>query len=111
MDNSKIWIVYCAEDQHYSLTIPYQAGITALQALQQSQLMQQISLPEPLVLGVFGLKINDPDQHILNAGDRLEIYRPLKMNPKDIRRKRAQHHPVGRMQRGNQWRKQQKTTE
>jgi uncharacterized protein len=31
----------------------------------------------------------------------VEIYRPLTINPKDIRRKRAEKNPVGRYARGN----------
>lgn len=111
MTLAKVWVVYCAEDQQYAIHLPFQQGMTAAQALAQSQLAQKVALPEPLQLGVFGLKIKDPEHYLLNAGDRLEIYRPLKMNPKDVRRKRAEQHPVGRFSRGNQWRKQQKTTE
>lgn len=101
-----IWIVYCAEDTQYSVHIPYQTGMTALIALQHSGLAERTDLPFPLEMGVFGLKIHNPEQYLLNAGDRLEIYRPLKMNPQDVRRRRAQQHPVGRYHKGNQWKKQ-----
>ena len=37
-------------------------------------------------------------------GDRVEIYRPLTINPKDIRRKRAAKNPVGRFIKGNRFR-------
>ena len=106
MDQStQIWIVYCAVDQQYSIHIPFQQGMTALQALKASGLAEQVTLPEPLALGVFGLRIKDPATHILHAGDRLEVYRPLTMNPKDVRRRRAEKHPVGRYQQGNQQKK------
>ena len=39
-----------------------------------------------LTIGVFG-EIKSPD-HILSENDRVEIYRPLKIDPKDARRKR-----------------------
>lgn len=105
--SSQIWIVYCAVDQQYSIHIPYQQGMTALQALDASGLAKQVTLPEPLALGIFGLRIKDPVTHILQAGDRLEVYRPLTMNPKDVRRRRAEKHPVGRYQQGNQQKKRQ----
>jgi hypothetical protein len=38
-------------------------------------------------LGVFG-KLVEPDRE-LRAGDRVEIYRPLARDPKEIRRERA----------------------
>lgn len=103
---AQIWIVYCAPEQQYSIHIPYQSNLSARQALKQSGLAEQVELPEPLVLGVFGLRIKDPNQHVLNAGDRLEVYRPLHLNPKEVRRRRAAQHPVGRYQQGNQWKKQ-----
>lgn len=100
-------VVYCAEDAQYFIEVPFQLGMTALDALTQSRLAEQVDLPEPLELGVFGLKISEPAQYVMHPGERLEVYRPLKMNPKDVRRKRAERHPVGRFARGNQWRKQQ----
>jgi len=38
-------------------------------------------------IGIFGHKVN-PEQ-ILRAGDRVEIYRPLIADPKEVRRQRA----------------------
>jgi uncharacterized protein len=38
-------------------------------------------------VGIFGQKAS-PDQ-VLRAGDRVEIYRPLLADPKEVRRKRA----------------------
>jgi hypothetical protein len=38
-------------------------------------------------LGIFG-KLVAPDQ-VLQAGDRVEIYRPLKADPKEVRKARA----------------------
>ncbi len=44
---------------------------------------------DPLLapLGVFGERVDN--NHILAAGDRLEIYRPLQQDPKELRRQRA----------------------
>lgn len=43
--------------------------------------------PENAVLGVFSERVEDdyPCQH----GDRIEIYRPLQQDPKELRRQRA----------------------
>jgi putative ubiquitin-RnfH superfamily antitoxin RatB of RatAB toxin-antitoxin module len=38
-------------------------------------------------LGVFSRK--KPLEYVLKEGDRIEIYRPLLADPKEIRRKRA----------------------
>lgn len=103
--NEDIWLVYCSPTRQYSVRIPYQPQMNVLQAIAQSGIAQQTDLPQPLQVGIFGLKVNQPEQHIVEKGDRIEIYRPLTMNPKEVRRKRAERHPVGRYRRGNQWRK------
>ena len=41
---------------------------------------------QALDLGVWGKRV--PAQHVLNDGDRLEIYRPLTVDPKIARRER-----------------------
>ena len=106
-----VLVVYCAENQQYRIAVNWHDQLTAQQALMQSGLAQKTCLPTPLELGVFSLKIDDPEQYVLQAGDRLEVYRPLKMNPKDVRRLRAQRNPVGRYRQGNQWKRQQKSTD
>lgn len=41
-------------------------------------------------LGIFGKGIARPDEHILTEGERVEIYRPLLADPKEVRRQRAE---------------------
>ncbi len=38
-------------------------------------------------IGIFGKMV--PDNHVLKGGDRVEIYRPLIADPKEIRKQRA----------------------
>lgn len=40
-------------------------------------------------LGIFGKTLRDPSQHVLRNGDRVEVYRPLKIDPKQARAQRA----------------------
>ena len=94
MHATQVWVAYSTPTQQWLLAVPYGAGMTALEAIQASGLAAQTTLPSPLQLGVFGQKISASD--VLQAGDRVEIYRPLIINPKDIRRLRAERHPVGR---------------
>ena len=72
------------------------------QAIDASGIAEQVTLPEVLNLGVFGSKIEADT--VLQVGDRVEIYRTLTINPKDIRRKRAAQNPVGRFIKGNRFR-------
>lgn len=40
-------------------------------------------------LGVFGKVVNKPDVQLVEDGDRVEIYRPLIADPKEVRKQRA----------------------
>ncbi len=41
-------------------------------------------------MGIFGKAENNPKTVILKEGDRVEIYRPLIADPKEVRKKRAE---------------------
>ena len=68
------------------LSLP--AGSTLGDALTASGLLQRHALGpmEGLVLGVWA-KIR-PLDHPLREGDRVEVYRPLRVDPKEARRQR-----------------------
>ncbi len=71
------------------LTLP--AGTTLRQAVEASGLLQQcpqIDI-ETAKLGIFG-KLRPADT-VARDGDRVEVYRPLQADPKETRRRRAQH--------------------
>ncbi len=97
-----VWVAYAAPQQQFLISVPFVAGMTAMDAVEQSGICEQTELPEPLKLGIFGVRLQDLSQQ-LNAGDRVELYRNLTINPKDIRRKRAEKHPVGRFEKGNRF--------
>ena len=40
-------------------------------------------------LGIFGKRLREPQVHRLRAGDRVELYRPLLIDPKQARLARA----------------------
>jgi len=84
-----IEIAYAFPDHYYLKGFHVEAGTTVQSAILQSGILQQfteIDLRENKV-GIFSrpAKLSDP----LQDGDRIEIYRPLLADPKDIRRKRA----------------------
>lgn len=69
------------------LAVP--AGTTAEEAIRRSGLLEQfpeIDLAKNKV-GVFGRLC--PLNRVLDEGDRVEIYRPLKADPKEVRRQLA----------------------
>ncbi|MFJ1520012.1 RnfH family protein [Acinetobacter sp. ABJ_C1_1] len=97
----QVWVAFAAPEQQFLISVLFEQGMTASQAVQVSGLSSQVDLPEPLQLGVFGVKVEA--NTVLQAGDRVEVYRPLTINPKDIRRKRAAKNPVGRYIKGNRF--------
>jgi uncharacterized protein len=82
-------VVYAGVERQIALRIELPRGSSARQAIDRSGIVEK--LPEGAVdlqqLGVFGKRI-EPDR-IVQDGDRIEIYRPLLLNPMEARRKRA----------------------
>jgi hypothetical protein len=92
-------VVYCPAPHvidRVSLALP--AGATAVDALRASGVLGRHAIPEAgLSLGLWG-RACTPDQP-LRERDRVEIYRPLLVDPKEARRQRykgkAKRPPVG----------------
>ena len=85
-------VAYCprpGEVDAVSLTL--HEGATLADALQASGLLQRHALPpEGLRTGVWG-KLREPSS-LLRERDRVEVYRPLTVDPKEARRQRYQRH-------------------
>lgn len=82
-------VAYALPDKQAIVVVNVAPGTTALQAAQQSDICQRfegIDL-ENAKMGIFG-KVVSPGQE-LQAGDRVEIYRPLIADPKEVRKARA----------------------
>lgn len=82
-----IEVVYALAHEQWIKSIPYAEGITAIEAAERSGLMDdhpEIS-SRPLVLGLFGDEIEH--RHVLRDGDRVEICRPLLLDPREMRRR------------------------
>ncbi|MEN8281801.1 RnfH family protein [Acinetobacter gerneri] len=101
-NQQKVWVAYAALDEQFVIEVAFQEQMSILDAIEQSGIQNKTILPEPLNCGIFGVRVKDL-QSKLQAGDRVEIYRALTINPKDIRRNRAIKNPVGRYCRGNRF--------
>lgn len=82
-------VAYARPERQLILAVAVPAGTTAAEAVRLSGIEEQF--PEIALdknrLGVFG-KLCKADR-LLNAGDRVEIYRPLLADPRAARRERA----------------------
>jgi len=86
----RIEVSYALPQEQEIVSINAELGITALQAIQSSGLLEKyadIELIKKNKIGIFG-KLTKPAQ-VLREGDRVEIYRPLIADPKEVRRRRA----------------------
>lgn len=87
-----IEVVYGLPAEQVLLTLAVPAGTTVREAARLSGLAGRF--PEIDIgqapLGVFGKLEKDPDARVLRAGERVEIYRPLLIDPKEARRLRAE---------------------
>lgn len=84
-----IEVVYAAPEKQKLIAIEVEEGTTVMQAIEASgikNLFDHIEVNETAV-GIFGRKV--PPSQVLKQGDRVEIYRPLIADPKEVRRQRA----------------------
>ena len=90
----EIEVVYALPHEQNLIRLQLPAGTTVEAAIRQSGLLEkhpEIDLAKNK-LGIFG-KLTKPDA-ALRDKDRVEIYRPLIADPKEIRRQRAEEGKV-----------------
>ena len=82
-------VAYALPEKQEIVMLEVMPGTTAREAAEQSNITRHFPELEltGAKLGIFGKVVKD-DQ-VLHAGDRVEIYRPLKADPKEVRKKRA----------------------
>ncbi|MDX9995303.1 MAG: RnfH family protein [Rhodocyclaceae bacterium] len=88
-ESIKIEVVYAQAERQEVVPLTLPAGATVLQAVEASGL--PMKYPEiDLAKGKFGIysKLARPDV-VLRDRDRVEIYRPLIADPKEVRKQRA----------------------
>lgn len=84
-------VAYALPTTQKIITVTVNEGCTVLRATELSGITQQF--PEidlnTAKMGIFSHAVENPRQHIVKAGDRIEIYRPLLIDPKEARAQRA----------------------
>ncbi|VVQ28319.1 RnfH family protein [Pseudomonas fluorescens] len=87
----EIEVVYAAVDRQVLRSFSVNKGATVRAAVLASGISSEfpeLNLAE-CPLGIFGKVVADPDSRVIQAGERIEIYRPLLADPKEVRRLRA----------------------
>ncbi|NWN89927.1 RnfH family protein [Marinobacter adhaerens] len=87
----QVEVAYARPDRQEIVTVDVPEGTTALEAVKMSgiaDIFPEIDA-EAIDMGVFGKVIKKPADHPVREGDRVELYRPLKIDPKQARLNRA----------------------
>ncbi len=90
-DKIRVEVVYALPKQQRLIALDVESGTTMYEAVLQSgivDLFPQIN-PEKDKMGIFGKAVKNPREHVLQPGERVEIYRPLAVDPKQARLNRA----------------------
>lgn len=84
-------VVYALADKQKLLRLAVPQGTTVREAALRSAMdgffpgLDLVTAP----LGIFGKAVPKPDERVLEEGERVEIYRPLIADPKEVRKQRA----------------------
>ncbi|KAJ9432152.1 hypothetical protein SAMN05518863_10440 [Candidatus Pantoea symbiotica] len=90
MPDISVEVVYALPDKQYLRAVTLEEGATVEQAIKASGLLslrKDIDLNSNKV-GIFSRPVKLAD--VVQDGDRIEIYRPLIADPKELRRQRAE---------------------
>jgi len=82
-----VQIVFAGSESIVRRSVELASGATLADAIRISGIALQIENFDESQVGVFGRVVDSAT--VLRDGDRVEIYRPLKIDPKEARRRRA----------------------
>ena len=91
MEMMKVEVAYATPEKQVIVEVDVPEGTTLVEAVRQSGIEREFPglTPDSLPMGIFGRKVPKPDQEVLHPGDRVELYRPLLIDPKQARQNRA----------------------
>jgi len=84
-------VAFAEHDKQVIKPLTVSAGTTAIEAVRLSAIREdfpEIPGDDEIEVGIFSKKC--PADEILHSGDRVEIYRPLLIDPKEARRLKAE---------------------
>jgi len=90
-DLIKVEVAYALPNRQLAIPLQVKKGTTVYEAAVQSGIADKfddLDL-ETAAMGVFGKAERKPKERVLEDGERVEIYRPLIADPKEVRKKRA----------------------
>ncbi|MBB5319893.1 RnfH family protein [Marinobacter oulmenensis] len=87
----QVEVAYARPDKQRIVPVKVPEGTTVLEAVKLSGITEVFPEIEPdaIDMGIFGKVVKSPSEQALREGDRIELYRPLKIDPKQARLNRA----------------------
>lgn len=87
----QVEVAYARPDKQRIVPVKVPEGTTVLEAVKLSGITEVFPEIEPdaIDMGIFGKVVKSPAEQALREGDRIELYRPLKIDPKQARLNRA----------------------
>lgn len=84
-----IIVCYATPEKKAQIQLSVEESCTVEMAIKRSKIMEQFSEIKmaTIAVGIFGQRVKLSSN--LHDGDRIEIYRPLLIDPKDLRRIKA----------------------
>ncbi|QGG79491.1 RnfH family protein [Litorivicinus lipolyticus] len=86
-----IEVAYATPKRQLILSVDVSTGTTMIEAVRASGILREF--PEidmaSVKMGVWGKTEKDPATRIMQTGERIEVYRPLLIDPKEARKNRA----------------------
>jgi putative ubiquitin-RnfH superfamily antitoxin RatB of RatAB toxin-antitoxin module len=87
----RVEVVYAVAGGHDAAFVDLPPGATVGDALAASGIGERHPGVDLSLLGIFGRRVGREAR--LVDGDRVEVYRPLALDPKEARRRRARRRP------------------
>lgn len=88
-ESIRVSVVYADPNNQIALSLNIHPDATVDDAIQASGIFEHLPNGfKAAAIGVFGQIVSG--KQTLHDGDRIELYRPLKIDPKEARRRRAQ---------------------
>ncbi|WP_164915681.1 RnfH family protein [Chromohalobacter israelensis] len=90
----EVEVAYAEPHRQRVVALAVAPGTSARDAVMQAALPslfpeRDAAFFEKAPLGIFGQVLKAPEHHVLEAGDRVEVYRALALDPKQARLARA----------------------
>lgn len=87
----RVEVAYALPERQEIVIVDVPEGSSVLDAAKASSICEKfpgLDL-DAIDMGIFGKVIKQPGEHLVQVGDRVELYRPLKIDPKQARLNRA----------------------